>query len=57
MVLDMKTNLLTNFDMLLQLIEKFTRSWNKLFVCLQIAGFFKKKKKKKYKCMKVVGPS
>ena len=55
MVLDMKTNLLMNFDMLRQLIQKFTTSWNKLFVCLHIAGvsffFFK------YKCMKVVGPS
>ena len=40
MVLDMKTNLLINFDMLLQLIQKFTISWNKLFVCLYIAGVF-----------------
>ena len=39
MVLYMKTNLLTTFDMLLQLIQKFTTNWNKLFVCLRIAGF------------------
>jgi len=40
MVLGMKTNLLKIFDMLLQLIKKFTTSWIKLFVCLQIEGFF-----------------
>ena len=40
MVLGMKTNLLTTFDMLLQLIKKFKTSWIKLFVCLRIASFF-----------------
>ena len=40
MVLGMKTNMLMTFDMLIQLIKKFTRSWIKLFVCLRIVGFF-----------------
>ena len=40
MVLGMKTNLLTTFDIFLQLIKKFITSWIKLFVFLRIAFFF-----------------
>ena len=35
MVLGMKTNLLTTFDMLLQPIKKFITIWIKLFVFLR----------------------